>query len=256
LGRWLLARGATRPGAILLEEALYFGGDSAVIGPPLAEAYTRLGDWGALARLAAPVPDGAAVRRRAGRLQALGSVARLPSPTAVPLAPGPPGTLGVVTLRVAGRDVRAQLEAGVHGVLVDPATAAAAGVVRDGATLGTLPEASLGGLTFTQLPVAIVDGPVRMGLDVLAAFRPTVDAGAGCLRLVPPPARRTGGAGAADSPVLRLDDGWWVAPPDGGLVPLAAWAAAPGRAAWTLEARPGAVRPAGRGPGPAGAGGC
>src|SRR2546423_3897886 len=48
LGRFLAARGATRVGAVLLEEARFFGGDSALLAKALVPLYMRLGDFLAL----------------------------------------------------------------------------------------------------------------------------------------------------------------------------------------------------------------
>src|SRR5687768_17795840 len=51
LGRFLAARGGTRAGAVLLEEAQFFGGDSAALARSLVPLYVRLGDYDALALL-------------------------------------------------------------------------------------------------------------------------------------------------------------------------------------------------------------
>ena len=49
LGRYLASRGALRIGAVLLEEARLFGGDSTTIARTLAPIYGSLGDYRALA---------------------------------------------------------------------------------------------------------------------------------------------------------------------------------------------------------------
>ena len=51
LGRYLAARGALRVGAVLMEEARYFGGDAKLVAVQLAPVYERLGEFGALAAL-------------------------------------------------------------------------------------------------------------------------------------------------------------------------------------------------------------
>src|SRR4051812_41646131 len=57
LGRYLAARGALRPGAVLMEEARYFGGDPKTVGTYLAPVYARLGDYKALSALpGSPLP--------------------------------------------------------------------------------------------------------------------------------------------------------------------------------------------------------
>src|SRR6185436_13989799 len=48
LGRYLAARGATRVGAVLLEEARFFGGDSISLARALVPLYERLGDFAAI----------------------------------------------------------------------------------------------------------------------------------------------------------------------------------------------------------------
>jgi hypothetical protein len=53
LGRYLASRGALRVGAVLLEEARYFGADSVVVARELAPVYARLHDYAALAALPA-----------------------------------------------------------------------------------------------------------------------------------------------------------------------------------------------------------
>ena len=58
LGRYLAARGALRIGAVLLEEARLFGGDSTSIARALAPIYRALGDYRSLAVLPkAPLSD-------------------------------------------------------------------------------------------------------------------------------------------------------------------------------------------------------
>ena len=63
LGRYLAARGATRVAAVLLEEAQFFGGDSAALARVLAPLYARMGAYGALDSLR-PSVLGVAERKR------------------------------------------------------------------------------------------------------------------------------------------------------------------------------------------------
>ena len=53
LGRYLAARGALRIGAVLMEEARFFGGDPKTVGTYLAPVDARLGDYKALSTLPA-----------------------------------------------------------------------------------------------------------------------------------------------------------------------------------------------------------
>src|ERR687893_510978 len=69
LGRYLAARGALKVGAVLMEEARFFGGDAAAVAVSLAPIYARLGDFRALTSLPAS-PLGRAERARAEWLRA------------------------------------------------------------------------------------------------------------------------------------------------------------------------------------------
>ena len=63
LGRYLAARGGVRAGAVLLEEAQFFGGDSAALARVLVPLYLRLRDFRALYDLKPNVLSGAERRR-------------------------------------------------------------------------------------------------------------------------------------------------------------------------------------------------
>src|SRR5688572_31092621 len=76
LGRFLAARGGVRAGAVLLEEAQFFGGDSAALARALVPLYLRLRDFRALYDLK-PGVISSAERRRATWLVNRPSDARL-----------------------------------------------------------------------------------------------------------------------------------------------------------------------------------
>jgi hypothetical protein len=101
LGRYVAARGGVRAGAVLLEEAQFFGGDSASLARALVPLYLRLRDFRALYELK-PSVISAAERRRAIWLVNRPSDARLRD-TVVLLSYRPIGDgrgLGTVVLRL------------------------------------------------------------------------------------------------------------------------------------------------------------
>ncbi|MCU0622568.1 MAG: hypothetical protein MUF53_01750 [Gemmatimonadaceae bacterium] len=251
LGRWLVARGKVRPGAVLLEEARYFGGDAGTIARDLAPAYERLGDWRALAGLEAS-PLTAGERQRAEGLHAAPMQVTIPDSTTVALVPIDSGPIGAVVLRVGEASLTARIDPRVRGLVLDTAWRGRAGVEpfaepTGRPVAGLARRASLGALTWTRLPVrfAPTGGAVeaRLGLDVLAAFRPTFDGKRGVVVLRRPvPVRAARSAGVA-WPLLETPAGWAIVPPRDSLRPLAsgrARAALAGRA-WTLEAARGQV---------------
>ena len=56
LGRYLVARGATRVGATLFEESLRFGGEPSIAGRDLVPVYLAIGEFRPLARSAIATP--------------------------------------------------------------------------------------------------------------------------------------------------------------------------------------------------------
>src|SRR5918997_98123 len=86
LGRYLASRGATRIGAVLIEEARFFGASPALAALHLAPLYARLGDYKALALLPA-APLSAGERARAEWLAKNPSVVAGPESLTVALAP-------------------------------------------------------------------------------------------------------------------------------------------------------------------------
>src|SRR5690349_15138718 len=76
LGKFIAARGGVRAGAVLIDEARFFGGDSAALARALVPLYVRLGDYKELARLTPNVLT-AAERQRARWLATRPSEARL-----------------------------------------------------------------------------------------------------------------------------------------------------------------------------------
>jgi hypothetical protein len=258
LGRYLAARGATRIGAVLIEEARFFGASPALAALHLAPLYARLGDYKALALLpAAPLSGGE--RARAEWLTKNAPAVAGPDSVAVTLAPAPRDSapvLGAVALVVDGQPVVAEIDLSARGLVLDTSRAQAAGIrTFSGAPpdvqAGTLPvqavvlRARLGGLTFTNLPVTLepLGSPARarIGLDLLARFSPTFHAQEGRLVL-----RRTGRVarllpGERVPLLLEPRDTWvvWAGRPE----PVSAEAVVRRLrgARWTLDSRRGEI---------------
>lgn len=202
LGRYLAARGALRVGAVLLEEARFFGGDSALVARELAPVYARLHDYTALVALPYS-PLSGPERERAAWLRdhppaIVGddsvTVAFTPAPVG-----SPPGLLGSFEARVGGERALVAVDAGVSGWVLDPRWAGRrgvrlfgtgpAGVPVPGRTVGVA-DLRVGALSLVHQPVRLATAPagaalpsVRVGLDALGALAPTFDARAGVLTL-------------------------------------------------------------------------
>jgi hypothetical protein len=190
LGRYLASRGATRIGAVLIEEARFFGANPAVAALHLAPIYARLGDYKALALLPA-APLSAGERARAEWLAKNPPTVLGPDSVTVVLNP-PDGEstslLGTVAVIIDGQSVVAEIDPAVRGLVLDTSRAHAPGVrvfagapsaVQAGspAVLAVLMRARLGDLAFTNLAVSLepLASPTRarIGLDLLGRFSPT-----------------------------------------------------------------------------------
>lgn len=199
LGRFLAARGGVRAGAVLLEEAQFFGGDSAALARALVPLYHRLRDFRALYDLKPNVISGAE-RRRATWLVNRPSDARLRD-TVVLLSYRPIGDgrgLGTVMLRLGGSEIAAMIDPRISGIVL-PST-----FRRDIRTFGTegprtigvADSLRIGTVTFTNVPAVLgnADEAARVGFDVLGPYFPGFDPAKGMLTLrrvarrSPPPA--------------------------------------------------------------------
>ena len=215
LGRYLAARGALKVGAVLMEEARYFGGDARAIAVQLAPVYARMGDWRALAALpGTPLTTGE--RLRATWLQANPFTIRGPDSATVPFQADERG-LGTVSLVMDGDTLTAVVDAAVQGIVVDTTWAAGAGLrIFKGSAdtdrrrfVAAAPSARIGGIVLANAPVRFAPmgaREARIGLDLLGQLAPTFDAGAGRLTL-----RRAGRlparAGAERVPAVVLPSG-------------------------------------------------
>jgi hypothetical protein len=201
LGRYLASRGATRIGAVLIEEARFFGANPAVAALHLAPLYARLGDYKALALLPS-APISAGERARAEWLVKNPSSVVGPESLTVALSPPPSDTLpvlGTVVITIDGQPIVAEVDPTATGLVLDtsrahspstrafgsqptavqagsptPPTAVQAGTP---AIPAVVLRAQLGTLAFTNIAVSLepLGSPsrARIGLDLLGRFSPT-----------------------------------------------------------------------------------
>lgn len=207
LGRYLIARGATRVGAVLVEEAVQFGLDPRTGARVLAPAYEYLADFQSLAKLPASVVGATAIERARWLVDHPMRVASPDSVTSVDFRERLAGdTIGTVGVRINGRSFTALISARARGVSLDPSTASAVRARRfpasadsDGAALGVVDSIELGRLVVKNSPVRLeLSGAARgvtIGLDALMRFSPTFDGPSGKLLL-----RASGSLGDAPAP--------------------------------------------------------
>jgi hypothetical protein len=203
LGRYLASRGALRIGAVLLEEARLFGGDTVAIARSLAPIYGSLGDYRALATLPRS-PLSSAEQARVRWLVGHPPVLEFPdSVSRIPYTPLDDGTgIGVIAIALGERMATATIDPRVVGIVVSGSWAKhrrglhTFGDDSSGA-VALAPELHVGDVTLTNVPVRLdVNGSrgghhartdVSIGLDVLRHLAPTFDPGTDTLTL-----RRTG----------------------------------------------------------------
>jgi hypothetical protein len=191
LGRYLVARGATRVGMTLLEEAIKFGADAAAVEPDLARAYLETGEYRSLAALKSV----SAERERAQWLVAHESrTVASDSILTVPYrAPADSASVGRVSLRVDGRVLEATISARVWGIVIADTTTVArqlhrfAGDSTRASILAAADSIGFGSMSVTNVPVTIarVDGPraAIVGLDLIGQYDPTFDPASGQITL-------------------------------------------------------------------------
>ena len=191
LGRFLVARGATRVGTTLLEESLQFGGDPVLVGRELGRAYLQIHDFAPLAGLAAASP---AQRERARWLTT--HEPRVVSPdsmVAVSISrPEDSTALLGLPIRVNGVALVAAVSPDARGIIVSRAVVGArhprfftAGADTTSAAdiLAVADSVGIGRLAMLNVPVSVGRVPGRaqavIGLAELGRFAPTVDSKAG-----------------------------------------------------------------------------
>lgn len=257
LGRYLASRGALRPGAILLEEARLFGGDSVSIARSLAPIYGSLGDYRALAVLPAS-PLSAAEQSRTRWLVSHAPVLEFPDSTAaLPYKPITDGLgIGTVSIGIGDRAVDAIVDASVTGVVLRGRQARRRSGLRvfgddSSGVVAVVSELHLGDVVLSNVPARLETDTARaaqgrrsgvfVGLDVLRRLAPTFDPVADTITL-----RRSGQIGQAtagtrapmllDAQGLRiLVDGRWESPASRATAQLLS------TRRWILDAKRGAI---------------
>lgn len=196
LGRYLIGRGATRVGAVLVEEAVQFGLDPATAAPVLARAYEYLADFPSLARLSPATVGASTITRARWLVDHPTRVASQDSVTLIGFHERMAGdTVGTMPARINGRNVNAVISARARGITLgnDVANTARARrfetAVDSGRAirLAVVDSIDLGRLSIRNAPVRVdVTGGERgvlIGLDALMRFAPTFDGAANQLAL-------------------------------------------------------------------------
>lgn len=185
LGRYLAQRGALKVGAVLMEEARYFGGDAAQIAVDLAPVYERLGEYNHLAALpSSAVPYGE--RMRAEYLRDNAPTLSGPDSASVPYQVSDSQLLGRLVLRIGADTVLATIDARVNGLVLDTAWARRREIRRFGSrstptrdALAVTPAVSLGPYTLTNVPTRFAAqrgaAGATIGLDLLGQLAPSFD---------------------------------------------------------------------------------
>jgi hypothetical protein len=196
LGRYLIARGATRVGTTLVEEAVQFGLDAASGATVLAPAYLYLGEFQPLSRLPAAAIGVGEVARARWLVDHPMRVTAPDSLVAVDFAETMKGdTLGTIPIRIGGHPFTAVVSARARGISIGDEIGttlkarrfdAPGDTIRPG-HLGVVDSIAIGRLTMRNYPVRVDlpggDRGVTIGLDALMPFSPTFDARRGRLEL-------------------------------------------------------------------------
>jgi hypothetical protein len=191
LGRYLAARGALRIGAVLLEEARVFGGDTASLARALVPVYRALGDYRALAALPKS-PLSPPEQDRAEWLVTHPQTLEIEDSVAVmTYRPVGDGTgVGVVSIHLGERTIDALIDPRVSGLVLRGAAARRGGDLRvfgndANGGVAVAPVLRIGGVTLANVAARIDTGAAptgqrnavtaRLGLDVLRRLAPTFD---------------------------------------------------------------------------------
>lgn len=251
LGKYLAARGAWRVGAVLMEEARYFGGDAQVVANELMPVYARLGDYGALAVLRSSRLT-YAERSRAEWLRDNPPGVEGPDSVRVPYAAVDSRTMGRLNVRIGSDSVSALIDPYAEGLTLDTAWAHKDGIRTFGSKgakivrrTGVALETGLGALTLKNVPVKFAPQRGRrsatVGLDVLGRFAPTFDLPKGTM-VLRKAGRVTGRLPGLRYPTLTLGAGPRIVR-ESSLVPLNHVDAARllRNRRWTLDTRRGEI---------------
>lgn len=254
LGRYLAARGALRIGAVLLEEARLFGGDTAAIARSLAPIYSSLGDYRALATLpASPLskPERDRVRWLVSHTPVLEFPDTVDSVGYRPVADG--SGLGIVAVTIGDRQIDVIIDPRVPGIVLRGKSGRHGLKVFGTDSTGLIavaPEVRLGTVVLSNVPArletdeSLVRGSAPLssiGLDVVADLAPTFDPAGKSITL-----RRSGQIASTTAgtrfPLVLEPSGTEILM-DGHWEPMTSHAAAMLLATrrWTLDSRRGTI---------------
>ena len=256
LGRYLAMRGALRVGAVLLEEARFFGGDRRAIAEQLAPVYARLGDYRALSALPNS-PLAYAERARAEWLTENPPETTGPDSVTLPLIQGASAPLGQIRITIGSDTLTATIDVGVTGLVLDSSWAGhrAVRVFRSNSDAGVREHAgvvlklALGGLVRSGVPARFeamaTPRSARIGVDVLEDYAPTWirgTAGGGTIVLRKAGKAPKPSATAERIPILIRSNDLMLVRPGGAMSSLAAQASQGSlNGRWTLDIRHGEV---------------
>jgi hypothetical protein len=202
LGNYLASRGRLRVGAVLLEEARKFGGDSSIIDARLARIYAWLGDWAAVAALRR-APISSVEHDRVRWLASHAPAHSGPDSVVVALEPNELAGFGRIALSVGHATFQADIDPNIDG-LVLPSTVDVNGEsqlfgMHDSAVVAAVRAVEIGALHFTNVRARLAPAArPAIGFDVLAALTPTFDPRSRTLTL------RTRAASVAGEPLPFL----------------------------------------------------
>jgi hypothetical protein len=192
LGSYLIGRGATRVGAVLVEEAVQFGLEPATAAPVLAAAYEYLGDFVSLTRLSPAIVGASAIARARWLVDHPMRVAAPDSVILVDYRERMSGdTIGTLPIRINGRSFTATISARARGITLGTEIANTTharrfeSAVDSGRALrlAVVDSMDLGRLAIRNSPIRIdasgAERGVLIGLDALMRFAPTFDGAAG-----------------------------------------------------------------------------
>jgi hypothetical protein len=262
LGVYLVARGATRVGMTLIEEAMQFGYDKTRAAEALAPIYLDLGEYHKLLVLSG-TPLGEAERMRVRYLDAHPSRTIAPDTNVVAAyTPNAPGTssgsatsLATVPIRIDGRVVNAEIVADGTGIVIAEGAVArrlhvfatrnaTPATVGMRATPAVADSIGISRLVVTNVPIVVERLPAgveaRVGLAFLSRYTPSFDPRArrvvlhvSGVRAAPPPTAISLATLDIGGRLVVLEDGRWVSVGDPTVLKLLA------ERPWTLDARHG-----------------
>jgi len=243
LGQFIALRGGTRAGAVLLEEARQFGGDSAMIAEALAPLYKRLADYRALIALQ---PSRLTPNERLRAEFLVSNPTRTvirDSVSRMPYRAGRRAGFGTVLLRIGRAELAAVIDPATTGLVVPASMRSDVRIFGDSASRVGVVSARIGTQMFENISATLATGdePTRIGFDILSTFSPTFDPRAGRITLHRPERRWRPGPGTRmpalydESGIRLLFNGLWTLSSAPNASQLLA-----GRA-WTWDARRGDV---------------